>query len=57
MVAVEADGGVRPLPADGVTTEHAQTQVGEEGDRGLEVPHRDTDVLELDGHTSTLPTC
>ena len=52
VVAVEADGGVGPLAADRVAAEDGQPEVGEEGDRRLEVADGDADVLELDGHAS-----
>src|SRR3974390_1789029 len=50
VVAVEADGGVGPLPADRVTAEDGEPEVGEEGDRRFEVADGDADVLQSDGH-------
>jgi hypothetical protein len=50
MIAVEADGSVRPLTADGVPADERETEVGEERDRCLEVLNGDADVLEFDGH-------
>jgi hypothetical protein len=50
MIAVEADRRVGPFPTHGVTTEEGESEVGEEGDRRLEVANGDADVLELDGH-------
>jgi hypothetical protein len=55
VVAVEADGRVGPLTADRVAAEDGEPEVGEEGDRRLEVADGDPDVLELDGHVRTLP--
>jgi hypothetical protein len=48
VVAVEADGGVRPLADDRVPAQDTQPEVGEEGDRRVEVTDGDADVLELD---------
>jgi hypothetical protein len=56
VVAVKADGGVGPLSTNCGTTENAQPEVGEEGDRRFEVTHGDGDLLELDGHMGTLPS-
>ncbi|GAA4284168.1 hypothetical protein GCM10022261_16990 [Brevibacterium daeguense] len=50
MVAIEADGRVGPLAADRVTTQNRETEIGEEGDRGLQVAHGDSDILKLDSH-------
>jgi hypothetical protein len=50
VVAVEADSGVGLLSTNGVAAENAQAEVGEEGDRLVEVADSDPDVLELDGH-------
>ncbi|EON24614.1 multi-sensor signal transduction histidine [Nocardioides sp. CF8] len=50
VVAVEADGGVGPLPADRVAAQHGEAEVGEEGDRSVDVAYGDPDVLEGDGH-------
>jgi hypothetical protein len=50
VVAVEADRGVCPLAADGVAAEDGETEIGEEGDRRVEVADGDADVLQLDGH-------
>src|SRR4051794_8290795 len=50
VVAVQADGGVGPLPADRVTAKDGQPEIGEEGDRRLEVADGDADVLQRDGH-------
>src|SRR3954453_11475938 len=61
MVAVEADGRVRPLAADRVPAQDGQPEVGEEGDRRFEVTNGDADVLELDRHawhvTQPLQSC
>src|SRR4051794_22137677 len=54
VVAVQADGGVGPLPADGVTAKDGQTEVGEERDGLFKIADGDADVLELDGHGSML---
>ena len=51
-VTVQADGGVSPLAADPGASEHRQAEVGEEGDRGVQVADGDTDVLEFDGDGS-----
>jgi hypothetical protein len=56
VVAVEADGGVGPLAADRVAAQEGEAEVGEEGDRRIEVADCDADVLELDGHACTLPS-
>src|SRR5215207_3937996 len=50
VVAVKADGGVGPLATDGVSAEDGQAEVGEEGDRRVQVADGDADVVELDGH-------
>jgi hypothetical protein len=50
VVAVEADGGVRPLSTDRVPAQNGQPEVGEESDRGFEVTDGDADVFEPDGH-------
>src|SRR3954447_13997254 len=54
VVAVKADGGIRPLSEDCVAAQHRQPEVGEEGDGGLEIPDGNGDVFDLDRHTSTL---
>jgi hypothetical protein len=51
-VTVQTDGGVSPLAADPGASEHRQAEVGEEGDRGVQVADGDTDVLEFDRHGS-----
>ena len=50
VVAVEADGSVGPLATDRVAADDRETEVGEEGDRCLEVANGDADVLKFDGH-------
>ena len=50
VVAVEADGCIGPLSTDRVTAEDGKPEVGEEGDRRVEVADGDPDVLEFDGH-------
>jgi hypothetical protein len=54
-VAVEADGRIGPLAAHRVAAEDRETEVGEEGDRGLDVANGDADVLECDAHASSAP--
>ena len=49
-VAVLTDGGVSPLAADPGASEHRQAEVGEEGDRGVQVADGDADVIEFDRH-------
>ena len=56
MVAVEANGGVGPISADRVAAEDDQTEVGKEGDRGLEVADGDTEFSSLMGMRRTLPS-
>jgi hypothetical protein len=50
VVAIEADGGVGPRTGDGVTADDRETEIGEEGDRLLEVANGDADVLKFDGN-------
>lgn len=45
VVAVETHGGVGPVAADGGPTQDGQSEVGEEGDRLLEVSDSNGDVL------------
>ena len=52
VIAVEPDGGVGPLPADLVAPHDREAEVREERDRRLEIPHRDRDVLQRDGHAA-----
>lgn len=54
VVAIEADGGVRPLTADRVAAEDREAELGEEVDRGFDVADGDADVFELDAHTLSL---
>ena len=54
VVAVQAHGRLRPLPADLVAALDRQAEVGEERDGGLEVLDRDPDVLESDAHALTV---
>ena len=49
-VAVEPDGGVGPLPADAVTAQQRQAEVGEERDRGIDVTDGDADIVESGWH-------
>ena len=39
-----------PLAADPGDSEHRQAEVGEEGDRGVQVADGDADVIEFDRH-------
>ncbi|GAB3599150.1 hypothetical protein GCM10027408_18540 [Microbacterium tumbae] len=50
VIAVEADGRRRPFAAHLVPADDRETEIGEEGDGGLDVLDRDADVLERDRH-------
>jgi hypothetical protein len=50
VVAVQANGGIRPLSTDRIPAQDSQSEIDEEGDRCLKVTDGDSDILELDGH-------
>ncbi len=52
MVAVEADGDVRPAAADCVATHDLDAEIGEERDGLVNVAHRDSHVFQFDWHAS-----
>jgi hypothetical protein len=56
VIAVEADGNVGPLAGDRVTADDAQTEVGEQNERGFDVANGDANVLQLDRQRCTLPS-
>lgn len=54
VVPVEAHRGVSPLSIDYLAADDGEAEIGEERDRFLKVADRNANVLEPDGHASTL---